>query len=101
MALSKKNWTLNSYTNDTWTDLVDEEAIISTIIVNNTSASSIVLQMRLEDSASGLADIQTNRSLTGEESYVLDVRSLAITGTQALQIQADASGLEFLVSGVV
>ena len=99
MALVTDNWTLNSYTNSTWTDLVAEPAILSTLIVTNTSGSSVVFSVRVEDSGTPLATIISNSTLTSNEASVIDTRSLVLTGTQKLQIFVDAAGAEFYTSG--
>lgn len=102
MALQTKNWTLNSYTNLTWTNLVAEQATIATITFANTAGSNVTIQLRLEDGAgTGLASILPSSVIAANESWTLDVRSLNITGSQRLQFQADIAGAEVLASGVV
>lgn len=101
MALSPKNWTLSSYTNSTWTDLVGEVATVATLIITNTTGAAINAQVRLEDAAAELSRIVPTTSIAANTAKVLDVRSLNITGTQALQAWADAAGVHFTASGVV
>jgi len=101
MALTRKNWTLNTYTNSTWTDLVAEESTIATLTFANTTASAVNVLVRLEDSGTGLATILPTFSLEGNAANVIDVRSINVTGTQKIQVQADATGIEFLASGVI
>lgn len=101
MALASKNWTLNSYTNSTWTDLVAEPAIVASVIISNTSVGNINVSLRMEDAAASLAVILPPAVIGPDESYTFDCRSLGITGTQALQIWADAAGAEFFASGAV
>lgn len=101
MLYTTKNWSLNSYTNATWTDVVAEAATIATITIANTTASPVEVQLRVEDGGSSLATILPPYSIGANDSYTLDVRSLNITGTQALQFQADAAGAEIFVSGVI
>lgn len=101
MALTPKNWAISSYTDDEWTDLVDEPATVATVTICNTSASDVTVQMRLEDNDSSVATILPPQVLAENESQTLDLRSINVTGTQALQVQADTAGAEFLASGVV
>ena len=48
---SKKHWTLKTYTNAAWTDLVAEQGVIAAILVCNTGATGITVQARLTDGA--------------------------------------------------
>ena len=101
MALTTKNWPLNSYTNATWTDLVAEPATVAAITIVNTGGGDVIVQLRLEDSAVSQAVILTPSTIGSNESYTLDVRSINVTGTQKIQFQADVAGAEVLASGVV
>lgn len=96
-----KNWTLNSYTNDTWTDLVAEPSVIAALIIANTGAGDAVVDVRLEDGGASLAVLVPTATIGSAESYVLDMRSLNVTGTQAVQVRADVAGVEFTASGVI
>lgn len=100
MAFTTKNWTLNSYTNATWTDLVAEPATVAAITISAPGGSTSV-QLRLEDSGVSQAVILPPSLIGMNESYTLDVRSLNVTGTQKIQFQADVAGAEVLASGVV
>jgi len=100
MALTTKNWTLNSYTANTWTDIIAEPATIAALIIANTGAGDAVVELRLQDSGTTLSTILPTHTLASSESAVLDARSLNITGTQTLQARADVAGVEFTCSGV-
>ena len=101
MAKTEKNWTLNTYTNSTWTDLVAEPAVIAALIIANTGAGDVVVDVRLEDGGASQSVIVPTATIGSSESYVLDMRSLNVTGTQAVQIRADVAGAEFTASGVI
>lgn len=101
MALTRKNWTLNTYTNATWTDLVDEVATVSTLVISNVSGGSVVIQARIQDAGTGLATLIPGQTITTGDYAVIDARSFNVTGTQTLQVQADVTGAEFYASGVV
>lgn len=101
MAKTEKNWTLNSYTDATWTDLVAEPAVIAAIAVSNISARDVTVEIRLEDGGASLATVLAPSVVSSNESFAIDLRSLNVTGTQALQINASAVGAEFVASGVV
>lgn len=103
MALSNKNWTLNSYTVDTWTDLIaEDESIIASLIIANTNASSdVTVQIRVTDNTpTSRAVILPGQLIAAGDAEVLDMRSLYLSSTDHIQIQCDVSGVEFMVSGV-
>lgn len=101
MALTPKNWTLNSYTVSTWTDFVNEPSTLASIMMCNTTAGVVVVDVRLEDAGSSQAVMMNQYNLSANDTQVFDLRSLNITGSQSLQIQADTVGVEFIASGVV
>lgn len=102
MALTPKNWQLTSYTNDTWTDLVAEPAQIATLNVSNVGAAAVLVQVRLDDGAGvEVVRVLPPASVDMNAAFTLDVRSLNVTGTQRLQVRANAGGAHFLASGVV
>lgn len=101
--LSTKNWTLNSYTAATWTDLIDQsnKSTLATLVIANTAVGDAVVQIRLtDDTPTSLAVIMPPKTITAGEAEVLDVRSINISGTQRIQIQVDIVGVEFTASGV-
>ena len=104
MAIAQKtptNWTLNTYTAVTWTDLVAEAAIVASVVISNPTASPVSVSVRLEDAAAGLATLLPVSAIEAYGSYVLNMRSMNITGTQALQIYGLTTGAEFAASGAV
>lgn len=103
MALECKNWTVNSYTVDTWVDLVAEPATLATVVLSNTSTSEkIRSKVRISDSAGNhLVMIMPEKLLDVGEAYAIDINSLNITDSQKLQVQSDIVGMEFMASGVV
>lgn len=103
MKLTPKNWTLNTYTNETWTDLVTEPepAVIATLVLVNSGAAPVAVGVRLSDGVDGIATIVPAKTLAVGDSYILDMRSINVLGGQSLQVKADVAGAEFLASGVV
>lgn len=102
MALTRKNWTLNSYTNATWTNVVAEAAVVACITIANTAGTATSVQLQLDNgSGTSLATILPAYSIAAGESYTVDVRSLNVTGSQRLQFQANQAGAEVLASGAV
>ena len=97
---TEKNWGLTSYTVDTWTDVLNEPAAVAAIIIANLSVGDAVVQLRLEDGGTHVAQPLPPAIVASNGSITLDVRSLNITGTQALQFQADVAGVEVISSGV-
>lgn len=101
--LSTKNWTLNSYTNATWTDLINQsdKSTVATLIMANTAGSDAAVQLRVtDDTPTSLAVILPALTITAGTSEILDIRSLNLSGSQRLQIQVDIAGVEFCASGV-
>lgn len=101
--LSTKNWTLNTYTAATWTDLVNQsnKSTIATLIMANTAVGAAAVQLRVtDDTPTSLAVILPAFSIAAGTSEILDIRSLNLSGTQRLQIQVDVTGVEFCASGV-
>lgn len=101
--LSTKNWTLNSYTAATWTDLIDQsnKSTLATLVIANTAVGDAVVQIRLtDDTPTSLAVIMPPKTIAAGAAEVLDVRSINISGTQRIQIQVDIVGVEFTASGV-
>lgn len=102
MALTTKNWTVNSYINDTWTDLVAEPATIATVAISSVAASDVIIEVRLDDGVgASLHQILPPFAVSANEAFSLDLRSINVTGSQRIQIKANAVGAEFLASGVV
>lgn len=102
MALSRKNWTLNSYTNDQWTDFVVEECTIASMVICNTSEDEAHVSMRLADASNNsLATIMSNKPVTANEAITVDIRSLNVIVGQKLQVQANVAGVEITASGVI
>lgn len=98
MLTSTKNWKLSSYTNDTWTPLVNEVATLATVILSNTTAStSITVSVRLSGGTVLLPPVV----LTGGQVFTFDVRSLNIITGESLQVNCNASGMNFIASGAV
>lgn len=96
--MTPKNWKLTAYTNNTWTDVVGEAAILASILVANTDpANAINVQLRL----SGGAVILPASSVPASSSYALDLRSLNIGSGETLQLQASAAGINAIASGAV
>lgn len=102
MALSRKNWTLNTYTEDTWTDFVNEECTIASMVICNTTTSDATISMRITDSGgTGLATLMSVKPLTANEAITVDIRSLNLVSGQKLQARANVAGVEVAASGVI
>lgn len=101
MALTPKNWSLSSYTDDTWTEVVGETAVVATVLLTNTTGAAITVELRLAAGASELSRIVPATSIEANTSKVLDVRSLNLTSGQSLELKASATGIHALASGVV
>ena len=104
MAITKTSHSLNTYTNDTWTDLVAGSAngnTLKTIILANTSASAISVQIQVTNSAgTSQAIILPSTTISAGSTQTLLLELLNLTNSQKLQIYASASGMNFYASGV-
>lgn len=101
--MTPNNWTLNSYTNSTWTDLVAASAatVIKSIVVAMGSNAGTV-KVRLADSGgSSLATILPGGSASANQAYAIDVAALTLENTQKLQVWCDVAGAEFSAHGAV
>ena len=101
--LSTKNWTLNSYTAATWTDLINQsdKCTVATLIMGNTGAGAAAVELRVtDDTPTSLAVILPAFSIAQDTAEILDIRSLNLSGTQRLQIKVDIVGVDFCASGV-
>lgn len=99
MSLQPKNWTLNTYTTSTWTDLVNNEGVITTIIAA-ASVAAATISIRLVNAAGDeLAVVIPAGAIGINESTIIDARSLSITAGQKLQVKSDVAGVSFLASG--
>jgi len=99
---SAKPWTLSSYTNDTWTDLVDEPAIVATLSIANTVSTPVNVEVRLSDGDNNnLAVIVPQNELVGYDAFILDIKSIPVTGAMTIQVKASAAGVNFLAGGAV
>jgi hypothetical protein len=95
------NWTLNSYTNSTWTDLVDASAgtVVKAITVAMGSNSGTV-KLRLTNSGgTSLAVLVPGAALAADSGYTLDLPALTLENTQKLQVWCDVAGAEFVAFG--
>lgn len=97
---TERNWALTSYTVDTWTNVLAEPATLGAIIIANLSAGDAIVQLRLEDGGAHVSQPLPPTVVASNDSFTLDVRSLNIVGTQALQFRADVAGAEVTASGV-
>ena len=99
--MAAKNYTLNSYTNDTWTDLVTEAAILTAVVIANTDgANTITFEIRLDDGAgTELSRVLPPSAIGSNASQTLDLRSVVVEAGQRLQVKAGAAGLHFTASG--
>lgn len=103
MKLAPKNWYLTSYVNNTWTSVISETepVIIASMVMANTSGSSVTVRVRLGDLSGNLVTIIPGKELLGGESFTIDLRSVNILPGQSLEVSATAAGAEILLSGVI
>jgi len=104
MAFTIKSWSLNSYTNGVFADLVAGSAsgeTVKAITICNTTVADISVTLQVADSGgTAQATILPPTQITAGTSFVLEVDPLNLTASQKLQISAAAAGVEFYASGV-
>lgn len=97
MALTtQKNWTVTTITPSTWTPLVTQAGLISTLIISNPSGGDITVSLRLTASS---AVILPNTVIPANGTVVLEARSIAIPTGDGIQCWASANGAHFIASG--
>lgn len=92
-----RNFTLTSYTNNTWTDVVRSRTNLQTIIISNTTAGAINVSVRIGGPD---AVVLPTTSVAANSSYVMDLNSLTIESEQALQVYVSATGVHVIASEV-
>ena len=93
-----KNWKLTSYTDATWTDVVNEVATLATLVIANTNAGAAInVSIRL---SGGLVIVPTT-SIAAGGAFVLEVRSINVTSGESLQANISAAGVNILASGAI
>lgn len=104
MALQVDNWFLNAYTNNTWTDLVAEAAIIKSLVISNPTATAVTVEIQVVDGGvsppAALAQLLAPAVVDENESFTLD-GTFALTGSQVLQVRCDYAGVEFSAFGMI
>jgi hypothetical protein len=93
------NWTVKSYVNDAFTDLVRVPATVKSLIVANTSGSAASATIRLTLGGTELAQVLPAFELAAGEAKILDLHDLDIMQGQELQVTGTAAGLHFIASG--
>lgn len=100
--MSPRNWTLNSYTNNTWTSLAEAEAVIESLIVANTGASAATVSMRISNGPTQeRAIILPWLEVLAGSSTVIDLKQLNLGRADHLQVKATAAGVHFTASGEI
>ena len=97
------NWILNSPTAAQWSPLVTEAgAVLSAVLLANTSAGEITVQLRLATLAgSPLTTVLPAHVVSGYGADVLNLKSLAVAADQQLQVYASAAGINAVATGVL
>lgn len=89
-----KAWLSTSYTPNTWTAVVSELSVITSIIVANNSIGDVIFTLKHGDSIIIPATI-----LEAGTPYSIDFRSLVVTSTAYLYFSCDLAGVHISISG--
>lgn len=107
MAVTLSDYHLNSYTNDTWTELASpgtgEILVIRSLTICNTSASGLDVSIRItqSDGSTVKSTQMDGYTLGAGQSLFLGPRDImwALTSEQQLQVKADVAGASFMATG--
>lgn len=95
-----RNWTIKTYTNDTWTTLVKAPAKIRSIIIANTAGADATVSARI---ANGETDdraiIIPPLSVEAGVSQVVDLCQLNLGRADTLQFRISVAGVNVTASG--
>lgn len=95
-----RNFTVDTYTNDTWKTLVDCQADISCIIVTNTSGGSLNASIQLATVAGvKRAVMMSAKAVAAGESYTFEIPGFKVASGDVIQVKGSGAGLEFIASG--
>lgn len=98
--MNARNWTLKTYTNDTWTDLVTDETAIDAIVIANTTGGAVNISIRLADQdGNERAVLVPTKSVAATTAETLDVAGLKTGKHDKIQVKASAAGVHFTASG--
>lgn len=98
--MSPKNWTLNAYTPNEWTDLARADARIAAIIISNPTGAAINASLRLTDGPTReTAIIVPPIAIAAGDSQQLAISRLNLGSNDRLQFKGSVVGLNIVASG--
>lgn len=104
MGIANTLYTLNSYTVDTFTDLVVSNVnfTLASFLAVNTSGSTATVDVAVTDASDTLlATIVSGKDVLADESFSLNIKSLNLPTSYKLRVKANIAGVDFLASGIV
>jgi hypothetical protein len=99
--MDASNWTLNSYTVATWTDLVaatGPTVIKSLAISVGTNAANAKIRLT-NSSGTSRASIVPASTLAASTGYTADIGAITLGTGDKIQVQVDVTGVEFSAFG--
>lgn len=99
----RKNFTCNTYVNDTYKNLVDRPADISCLIISNTNVSTIALGTIALCDLSGTEKsiLLPSTTITAGDVKMLDFSGFSVGVEDLVQVKGSAPGLNFTASGKI
>lgn len=95
-----RNFTVNSYTNDTWKTLVDCQADVDCIIVTNTSGGSLNASIQLATvDGTSRAVMMSAKAIAAGDSYTFEIPGFKVGRGDVIQVKGSDAGLNFIASG--
>lgn len=101
--LVKDNWAVNSYTDDTWTDLVvgADSTIATLVLCNTTIDTDVIVGVRLVQTDGTEISVLVSAMVLAQGALpkILDFNSMNVKTGQKLQVKASVAGANFTASG--
>lgn len=98
-----RNWTVNDYETDQWTDLVNAPAVVRTVIIANSSDGSASVSARISNGRGANAEeravILPPTFIDSGESRVFDLCQLNLGRNDALQFRFSVTDVAATASG--
>lgn len=94
------NWTINNYTDDEWTMLVQAPAVVRALILSNTSGADVTVSVRLSNGADDeRAILVPDTAISAQDAVAIDVSHISLGRSDELQIRCSAPGINAMASG--
>lgn len=97
---SLRNWT-HKTTDTDWAVLAKANALVTALIVANTSQNDAIFSIRIIEGSAERATIIKDAEVKAGESIVVDVCRLNLGRSDSMQVKASQAGVDFTASGEI